>query len=70
MILIKYSVKCTSHRSEYTNFFETSHGHQDAKEEQNGAHVDAAQQVGNALLERHVFVIMMQSAVEYLGYCP
>jgi len=44
--------------------------HHNAEEEENGAHVDAAQQVGNALLERHVFVIMMQSAVEYLGYCP
>ena len=70
MILIKYRVKCTSHRSEYTNFFETSHGHQDAKEEQNGAHINATQQIGNTLLECHFFLMAMQFAVEYLGNCP
>ena len=70
MVVVESVVECTTHGGKYADFLKAGHGHQNAEEEKNGAHVDAAQQVGNALLERHVFVIMMQSAVEYLGYCP
>ena len=54
----------------YAYHFQTGHGHEDAQEKEDGAHVNAREHIGDALLCAAVVAAVGQVAVEYLRYGP
>src|SRR3712207_6321295 len=57
----------------YTTLFrslQTSHGHQYAQEEENGAHIYMAQQIGYTLHGALLVFLTVEVTIEHFGRCP
>ena len=70
MVAVECGVESVAKEFECAYRFKTCHCHKDAEEEENGAHVDARQHVGDTFLHSSVFFGKGKVGVEYLGYCP
>ena len=70
MVACEGHVEALAKSGEHTDGLQTSHGHKDAEEEQNGRHVDARQHVSDALLHGSLLLFFLQAGIEHFSNGP